>query len=390
MFIGIGLAIAISLSPISGSGLPSLERVRSGDRCTATGALAFGARWLLGCKQIGNTTRWVRTKAKLAPPRKQLNHSANSSPTATSSQQRTALVLRGEIIGVINGSVTVGFGLEAMELSSSDPAQLGERFGANRIVIPNVSQRILELNAYGCLATNCGHHVRDYALLNGEEVLNVIVWDGRPLLGLGTQISSEVQIIERRIGEPIGPGTRILQATNSPLIPDEQRGNFAILKDNVIVAVLSGTANLLLPRGLELMEIFDADLPMLGWVRSAEGYLNDRTPSNDNTDDAAPSGPTSEEPNADHLPSDATAVAEPFVWRLSADRANAWSGGPAAYAIVYNNIVLNVVILDPSAANGQSWLQAASGSSQLPEGAYLVERSVDEPIGPGTRVEVEN
>jgi hypothetical protein len=337
--------------------------------------------------------------------------------SSVESDQRHALVINGVIVGVVVGTVSAADDLRTMTLDARDPAQLGARAGSNRYVLTDPATRAEPLAASGCLASNCGREVRNYALLRGTETLNVIVWNGQPLLGSGTPIVPEITIIERRPGEPIGPGTEILAATDQPLIPSGARERIVLLQEDRVVAVVEGTNALELPLGITTAVLDDTIEVAPNWLRSADGTFIDpdlpvadgegiggATPGaggSPELDGATPGAGGSPEldgatPGAGTSPIDAVddlltpPPPPPAPWRPSAERIGAPLGGAGDYAIIVNGVVQNVIVLDPQSAGGQSWLQLVAGTSQLPPGALLIKREAGDPVGPGTLVEMPN
>jgi hypothetical protein len=334
--------------------------------------------------------------------------------------QRHALVINGVIVGVVVGTVSAADDLRTITLDARDPAQLGARAGSNRYVLTDPASRVEPLAASGCLASNCGREVRNYALLRGTATLNVIVWDGQPLLGSGTPIVPEITIIERRPGEPIGPGTEILAATDQPLIPSGVRERIVLLQEDRVVAVVEGTNALELPLGITTAVLDETIEVAPNWLRSADGTfidpdlpvadgegMDDATPGADGSpgmDGATPGadgspGMDGATPGAGGSPSGAVDGLQtpppsppppPAPWRPSAERIGAPLGGAGDYAIIVNGVVQNVIVLDPQSAGGQSWLQLVAGTSQLPPGALLIKREAGDSVGPGTLVEMPN
>ena len=309
--------------------------------------------------------------------------------SSVETDQRHALVFNGVIVGVVVGTVSAADDLRTITLDADDPAQLGARAGSNRYVLTDPASRAEPLAASGCIASNCGREVRNYALLRGTETLNVIVWNGQPLLGSGTPIVPEITIIERRPGEPIGPGTEILAATDQPLIPSGARERIVLLQEDRVVAVVEGTNALELPRGITTAVLDDTIEVAPNWLRSADGTFID--PDLPVADGEGMGGAT---PGVEGPPSDAVddlltpPPPPPAPWRPSAERIGAPLGGAGDYAIIVNGVVQNVIVLDPQSAGGQSWLQLVAGTSQLPPGALLIKREAGDPVGPGTLVEM--
>jgi len=314
--------------------------------------------------------------------------------SSVESDQRHALVINGVIVGVVVGTVSAADDLRTMTLDARDPAQLGARAGSNRYVLTDPATRAEPLAASGCLASNCGREVRNYALLRGTETLNVIVWNGQPLLGSGTPIVPEITIIERRPGEPIGPGTEILAATDQPLIPSGVKERIVLLQDDRVVAIVEGTNALELPLGITTAVLDDTIEVAPNWLRSADGtFIDPDLPvaDGDEMGGATPGvgGPPSGAVD-DLLTPPPSPPPPPAPWRPSAERIGAPLGGAGDYAIIVNGVVQNVIVLDPQSAGGQSWLQLVAGTSQLPPGALLIKREEGDPVGPGTLVEMPN
>ena len=394
MVIGVILAGLLALAPLgapqSGPNMRAgLARALVGAPCTTAGELARAGRMLLGCRERAGVLRWSRTPARIAAVARRAMRSVRTS--SVENDQRHALVINGVIVGVVVGTVSAADDLRTMTLDSRDPAQLGARAGSNRYVLTDPATRAEPLAASGCLASNCGREVRNYALLRGTETLNVIVWNGQPLLGSGTPIVPEITIIERRPGEPIGPGTEILAATDQPLIPSGVEERIVLLKDDRVVAVVEGTNALELPLGITTAVLDDTIEVAPNWLRSADGTFID--PDLPVADDEEMGGAT---PGVGGSPSDAVddlftpPPSPPAPWRPSAERIGAPLGGAGDYAIIVNGVVQNVIVLDPQSAGGQSWLQLVAGTSQLPPGALLIKREEGDPVGPGTLVEMPN
>jgi len=391
MVIGVILAGVLSLAPL---GAPQndasirvgLTRAVVGAPCTTAGELARAGRQLLGCRARAGVLRWSRTPARIAATVRRAMRTVRTSSVET--DQRHALVINGVIVGVVVGTVSAADDLRTITLDARDPAQLGARAGSNRYVLTDPASRAEPLAASGCLASNCGREVRNYALLRGTETLNVIVWNGQPLLGSGTPIVPEITIIERRPGEPIGPGTEILAATDQPLIPSGARERIVLLQEDRVVAVVEGTNALELPLGITTAVLDDTIEVAPNWLRSADGTFID--PDLPVADGDEMGGAT---PGVGGSPIDAvddllTPPPPPAPWRPSAERIGAPLGGAGDYAIIVNGVVQDVIVLDPQSAGGQSWLQLVAGTTQLPPGALLIKREAGDPVGPGTLVEM--
>ena len=394
MVIGVILAGVLALAPL---GAPQndpniragLTRAVVGAPCTTAGELARAGRVLLGCRERVGVLRWSRTPARIAAVARRAMRTVRTS--IVESDQRHALVINGVIVGVVVGTVSAADDLRTITLDARDPAQLGGRAGSNRYVLTDPTTRAEPLAASGCLASNCGREIRNYALLRGTETLNVIVWNGQPLLGSGTPIVPEITIIERRPGEPIGPGTEILAATDQPLIPSGVRERIVLLQEDRVVAVVEGTNALALPLGITTAVLDDTIEVAPNWLRSADGTFID--PDLPVADGEGMDGAT---PGVGGAPSGAVddlltpPPPPPAPWRPSAERIGAPLGGAGDYAIIVNGVVQNVIVLDPQSAGGQSWLQLVAGTSQLPPGALLIKREAGDPVGPGTLVEMPN
>ena len=392
MVIGVILAGVLALAPLgapqNGSSIRAgLARAVVGAPCTTAGELARAGRVLLGCRERAGVLRWSRTPARIAAVARRAMRTVRTS--IVESDQRHALVINGVIVGVVVGTVSAADDLRTITLDARDPAQLGGRAGSNRYVLTDPTTRAEPLAASGCLASNCGREIRNYALLRGTETLNVIVWNGQPLLGSGTPIVPEITIIERRPGEPIGPGTEILAATDQPLIPSGVRERIVLLQEDRVVAVVEGTNALALPLGITTAVLDDTIEVAPNWLRSADGTFID--PDLPVADGEGMDGAT---PGVGAPPSDAVddlltpPPPPPAPWRPSAERIGAPLGGAGDYAIIVNGVVQNVIVLDPQSAGGQSWLQLVAGTSQLPPGALLIKREAGDPVGPGTLVEM--
>ena len=394
MVIGVILAGVLALAPLGApqngpSIRAGLARAVVGVPCTTAGELARAGRVLLGCRERVGVLRWSRTPARIAAVARRAMRTVRTS--IVESDQRHALVINGVIVGVVVGTVSAADDLRTITLDARDPAQLGVRAGSNRYVLTDPATRAEPLAASGCLASNCGREVRNYALLRGTETLNVIVWNGQPLLGSGTPIVPEITIIERRPGEPIGPGTEILAATDQPLIPSGVRERIVLLQEDRVVAVVEGTNALALPLGITTAVLDDTIEVALNWLRSADGtFIDPDLPVAD------AEGMDGAMPGVGGPPSDAVddlltpPPPPPAPWRPSAERIGAPLGGAGDYAIIVNGVVQNVIVLDPQSAGGQSWLQLVAGTSQLPPGALLIKREAGDPVGPGTLVEMPN
>ena len=392
MVIGVILAGVLALAPLgapqNGSSIRAgLARAVVGAPCTTAGELARAGRVLLGCRERAGVLRWSRTPARIAAVARRAMRTMRTS--SVEGDQRHALVINGVIVGVVVGTVSAADDLRTITLDARDPAQLGARAGSNRYVLTDPATRAEPLAASGCLASNCGREIRNYALLRGTETLNVIVWNGQPLLGSGTPIVPEITIIERRPGEPIGPGTEILAATDQPLIPSGVRERIVLLKENRVVAVVEGTNALELPLGITTAVLDDTIEVAPNWLRSADGtFIDPDLPVADGE------GMDSATPGVGGAPSGAVddlltpPPPPPAPWRPSAERIGAPLGGAGDYAIIVNGVVQNVIVLDPQSAGGQSWLQLVAGTSQLPPGALLIKREAGDPVGPGTLVEM--
>ena len=392
MVIGVILAGVLALAPLGApqngpSIRAGLARAAVGAPCTTAGELARAGRVLLGCRERAGVLRWSRTPARIAAVARRAMRTVRTS--SVEDDQRHALVINGVIVGVVVGTVSAADDLRTIALDARDPAQLGDRAGSNRYVLTDPATRAEPLAASGCIASNCGREIRNYALLRGTETLNVIVWNGQPLLGSGTPIVPEITIIERRPGEPIGPGTEILAATDQPLIPSGVRERIVLLKQNRVVAVVEGTSLLSLPAGVTALSIDDEVAVEPDWIVHADGSFADpEAEQNESSGDGA----SETTPNAGASPPppavERTPAPTPEPWRPGSDRLGAPLGGAGDYAIIVNGVVTNVIVLDPQSAGGQSWLQLVSGTSQLPAGALLVKREVGDPVGPGTLVEI--
>ena len=392
MVIGVILAGVLALAPLGApqnyaSIRAGLIRAVVGAPCTTAGELARAGRLLLGCRERAGVLRWSRTPARIAAVAQSATRTVRTS--SVESDQRHALVINGVIVGVVVGTVSAAKDLRTIILDANDPAQLGARAGSNRYILTDPASRAEPLAASGCLASNCGREVRNYALLRGTETLNVIVWNGQPLLGNGTPIVPEITIIERRPSEPIGPGTEILAATNQPLIPSGARERIVLLQGDRVVAVVEGTNALELPLGITTAVLDDTIEVAPNWLRSADGtFIDPALPVADGEGmDGATPGVGSPRGNAvnDLL---APPPPPPAPWRPSAERIGAPLGGAGDYAIIVNGVVQNVIVLDPQSAGGQSWLQLVAGTSQLPPGALLIKREAGDPLGLGTLVEM--
>jgi hypothetical protein len=397
MVIGVILAGILALAPLGApqndaSIRAGLARAAVGAPCTTAGELARAGRVLLGCRERVGVLRWSRTPARIAAVARRAMRTVRTS--SVEGDQRHALVINGVIVGVVVGTVSAADDLRTITLDSRDPAQLGARAGSNRYVLTDPATRAEPLAASGCLANNCGREIRNYALLRGTETLNVIVWNGQPLLGSGTPIVPEITIIERRPGEPIGPGTEILAATDQPLIPSGVRERIVLLQEDRVVAVVEGTNALALPLGITTAVLDHTIEVAPNWLRSADGtFIDPDLPVADGEDMGGA------RPGVGGLPSDAvddlltplpSPPPPPAPWRPSAERIGAPLGGAGDYAIIVNGVVQNVIVLDPQSAGGQSWLQLVAGTSQLPPGALLIKREAGDPVGPGTLVEMPN
>ena len=394
MVIGVILAGILALAPLGApqndaSIRAGLTRAVVGAPCTTAGELARAGRLLLGCRERAGVLRWSRTPARIAAVARRAMRTMRTS--SVEGDQRHALVINGVIVGVVVGTVSAADDLRTITLDARDPAQLGARAGSNRYVLTDPATRAEPLAASGCIASNCGREVRNYALLRGTETLNVIVWNGQPLLGSGTPIVPEITIIERRPGEPIGPGTEILAATDQPLIPSGVRERIVLLQEDRVVAVVEGTNALALPLGITTAVLDDTIEVAPNWLRSADGtFIDPDLPVADGEgmDGAAPGvgGPPSDAVDDLLTPP----PPPPTPWRPSTERIGAPLGGAGDYAIIVNGVVQNVIVLDPQSAGGQSWLQLVAGTSQLPPGALLIKREAGDPVGPGTLVEMPN
>ena len=392
MVIGVILAGVLALAPF---GAPQndpniragLARAVVGAPCTTAGELARAGRVLLGCRERAGVLRWSRTPARIAAVARRAMRTVRTS--SVEDDQRHALVINGVIVGVVVGTVSAADDLRTITLDARDPAQLGARAGSNRYVLTDPATRAEPLAASGCLASNCGREIRNYALLRGTETLNVIVWNGQPLLGSGTPIVPEITIIERRPGEPIGPGTEILAATDQPLIPSGVRERIVLLQEDRVIAIVNGANLLSLPAGVTALSIDDEVAVEPDWIVHADGSFADPEAEQNESSGGGASETT---PNAGASPPppavERTPAPTPEPWRPGSDRLGAPLGGAGDYAIIVNGVVTNVIVLDPQSAGGQSWLQLVSGTSQLPAGALLVKREVGDPVGPGTLVEI--
>ena len=392
MVIGVILAGVLALAPFGApqngpSIRAGLARAVVGAPCTTAGELARAGRVLLGCRERAGVLRWSRTPARIAAVARRAMRTVRTS--SVEDDQRHALVINGVIVGVVVGTVSAADDLRTIALDARDPAQLGDRAGSNRYVLTDPATRAEPLAASGCIASNCGREIRNYALLRGTETLNVIVWNGQPLLGSGTPIVPEITIIERRPGEPIGPGTEILAATDQPLIPSGVRERIVLLQEDRVVAVVEGTSLLSLPAGVTALSIDDEVAVEPDWIVHADGSFADPEAEQNESSGGGASETT---PNAGASPPppavERTPAPTPEPWRPGSDRLGAPLGGAGDYAIIVNGVVTNVIVLDPQSAGGQSWLQLVSGTSQLPAGALLVKREVGDPVGPGTLVEI--
>jgi hypothetical protein len=394
MVIGVILAGILALAPLGApqndaSIRAGLARAAVGAPCTTAGELARAGRVLLGCRERAGVLRWSRTPARIAAVARRAMRTMRTS--SVEGDQRHALVINGVIVGVVVGTVSAADDLRTITLDSRDPAQLGARAGSNRYVLTDPATRAEPLAASGCLASNCGREVRNYALLRGTETLNVIVWNGQPLLGSGTPIVPEITIIERRPGEPIGPGTEILAATDQPLIPSGVRERIVLLQEDRVVAVVEGTNALALPLGITTAVLDDTIEVAPNWLRSADGtFIDPDLPVADaeGMDGATPGVGAPPSGVVDDLLT--PPPPPPAPWRPSTERIGAPLGGAGDYAIIVNGVVQNVIVLDPQSAGGQSWLQLVAGTSQLPPGALLIKREAGDPVGPGTLVEMPN
>ena len=390
MVIGVILAGVLALAPLGApqndaSIRAGLTRAVVGASCTTAGELARAGRVLLGCRERAGVLRWSRTPARIAAVARRAMRTVRTS--IVESDQRHALVINGVIVGVVVGTVSAADDLRTITLDAHDPAVLGARAGSNRYVLTDPASRAEPLAASGCIASNCGREIRNYALLRGTETLNVIVWNGQPLLGSGTPILPEITIIERRPGEPIGPGTEILAATDQPLIPSGVRERIVLLQEDRVVAVVEGTNALALPLGITTAVLDDTIEVAPNWLRSADGTFTDPdlpVEGDEGMDGAAPAAGGSGAADDVLTPP----PPPPTPWRPSAERIGAPLGGAGDYAIIVNGVVQNVVVLDPQSAGGQSWLQLVAGTSQLPPGALLIKRESGDPVGPGTLVEM--
>ena len=397
MLIGVMLAGVLALAPLGAlqngpSTRAGLARAVVGAPCTTAGELARAGRVLLGCRERAGVLRWSRTPARIAAVARRAMRTVRTS--IVESDQRHALVINGVIVGVVVGTVSAADDLRTITLDARDPAQLGARAGSNRYVLTDPATRAEPLAASGCLANNCGREIRNYALLRGTETLNVIVWNGQPLLGSGTPIVPEITIIERRPGEPIGPGTEILAATDQPLIPSGVRERIVLLQEDRVVAVVEGTNALALPLGITTAVLDDTIEVAPNWLRSADGtFIDPDLPveGGEGMDGAAPAaGGSGAADDVLTPPPPPPTPPPPTPWRPSAERIGAPLGGAGDYAIIVNGVVQNVIVLDPQSAGGQSWLQLVAGTSQLPPGALLIKRETGDPVGPGTLVELPN
>ena len=394
MVIGVILAGILALAPLGApqndaSIRAGLTRAVVGAPCTTAGELARAGRLLLGCRERAGVLRWSRTPARIAAVARRAMRTMRTS--SVEGDQRHALVINGVIVGVVVGTVSAADDLRTITLDARDPAQLGARAGSNRYVLADPATRAEPLAASGCLANNCGREIRNYALLRGTETLNVIVWNGQPLLGSGTPIVPEITIIERRPGEPIGPGTEILAATDQPLIPSGVRERIVLLQEDRVVAVVEGTNALALPLGITTAVLDDTIEVAPNWLRSADGtFIDPDLPVADaeGMDGATPGVGAPPSGVVDDLLT--PPPPPPAPWRPSAERIGAPLGGAGDYAIIVNGVVQNVIVLDPQSAGGQSWLQLVAGTSQLPPGALLIKREAGDPVGPGTLVEMPN
>ena len=394
MVIGVILAGILALAPLGApqndaSIRAGLTRAVVGAPCTTAGELARAGRLLLGCRERAGVLRWSRTPARIAAVARRAMRTMRTS--SVEGDQRHALVINGVIVGVVVGTVSAADDLRTITLDARDPAQLGARAGSNRYVLADPATRAEPLAASGCLANNCGREIRNYALLRGTETLNVIVWNGQPLLGSGTPIVPEITIIERRPGEPIGPGTEILAATDQPLIPSGVRERIVLLQEDRVVAVVEGTNALALPLGITTAVLDHTIEVAPNWLRSADGtFINPDLPVADGE------GMDGATPGVGGPPNDAVddlltpPPPPPAPWRPSTERIGAPLGGAGDYAIIVNGVVQNVIVLDPQSAGGQSWLQLVAGTSQLPPGALLIKREAGDSVGPGTLVEMPN
>ena len=392
MVIGVILAGVLALAPFGApqngpSIRAGLARAVVGAPCTTAGELARAGRVLLGCRERAGVLRWSRTPARIAAVARRAMRTVRTS--SVEDDQRHALVINGVIVGVVVGTVSAADDLRTITLDARDPAQLGDRAGSNRYVLTDPATRAEPLAASGCIASNCGREIRNYALLRGTETLNVIVWNGQPLLGSGTPIVPEITIIERRPGEPIGPGTEILAATDQPLIPSGVRERIVLLQEDRVIAIVNGANLLSLPAGVTALSIDDEVAVEPDWIVHADGSFADPEAEQNESSGGGASETT---PNAGASPPppavERTPAPTPEPWRPGSDRLGAPLGGAGDYAIIVNGVVTNVIVLDPQSAGGQSWLQLVSGTSQLPAGALLVKREVGDPVGPGTLVEI--
>ena len=392
MVIGVILAGVLALAPFGApqngpSIRAGLARAVVGAPCTTAGELARAGRVLLGCRERAGVLRWSRTPARIAAVARRAMRTVRTS--SVEGDQRHALVINGVIVGVVVGTVSAADDLRTITLDARDPAQLGARAGSNRYVLTDPATRAEPLAASGCIASNCGREIRNYALLRGTETFNVIVWNGQPLLGSGTPIVPEITIIERRPDEPIGPGTEILAATDQPLIPSGVRERIVLLQEDRVIAIVNGANLLSLPAGVTALSIDDEVAVEPDWIVHADGSFADpEAEQNESSGDGA----SETTPNAGASPpppsAERTPAPTPEPWRPGSDRLGAPLGGAGDYAIIVNGVVQNVIVLDPQSAGGQSWLQLVSGTSQLPAGALLVKREVGDPVGPGTLVEI--
>ena len=394
MMTGLILALTIALASLALPAVTNMSRVaglptvRIGSGCTTAGELARSGRIVLGCRAQQGALRWVRTEARIAPNVHRAMRTTITTLGATQ-EQRTALVINGIIAGITLGDIEIGRGVRALTLDPRDPAQLGETAGTNRYVLEDALARSEPLTSRGCIASNCGIGVRNYALLRGSEVLNVIVWDGQPLLGSGTPIVAGITIMERRAGEPLGPGSRVLTATGTPLTPVGPRERRAIIEGSRVIAIVDGTSMLSLPTGVSAVSIDDAVAVEPDWIVHADGtFVDPEAEQNESSGGGAsettPNPGTSSPPPAVEL----TPSPTPEPWRPGSDRLSAPLGGAGDYAIIVNGVVTNVIVLDPQSAGGQSWLQLVAGTSRFPPGALLIKREAGDPVGPGTLVEL--
>ena len=393
-----------------------LTRVHVGAPCATAGSLARAGKWLVGCKRVSATLKWSRTPARIAK-----HHSESTITTAASSTsdlQRHAIVSSGEIVGMALGTIILGGQqtIRTLALDPTDPAQIGDVAGSNRFILDEPSSRLENLTTQGCIKDNCGLVIRDYALLSGSQVLNVIVWDGRPLLGSGTPIVGGITIMERKSGEPIGPGTQILKATRDPYLPATRPGRSVLVINSTVVAVIDGVVEVDLPSTISHQTVDNESAVAPGWQQAEDGSFYapvEMQPTEPGTDgsgsviDPAAGGsapgdtqgaPTSgddagilDDPNRPGTIAldngGKYCCVKPKPWVVDPGVVtNRPVGDHRIWAIIGGGKTINVIVLEPNTAGGQSWIEwfnSPDGRAALGSDAMLAPRQDGDFTEPG-------